>query len=187
MRLIGFRRICCALALAGSSVVAGGCGGAGQTTSGQTATDMAVATLPAVGMLCTDVRADDWKLPLTKPTASGALKVTLLSSQADVPVIGDSKTTWTIAVADATTGAPVTGAAVSVLPWMPDHGHGTSVKAVVTESASTPGQYALEPLYFFMAGYWTVTITVNGGSAGTAADGGAADSVLFSLCLTDAT
>lgn len=170
-----------ALALAGSSV--SGCGGSGQTKSSQTAVDMAAATQPIVGMLCTDARADDWKLPLTKPTASGALKVTLLASQADIPVIGDSMTKWTIAVADATTGAPVTGAPVSVLPWMPDHGHGTSVKAVVTEDAATPGQYALEPLYFFMAGYWTVTITINGGSA----DGGAADSVVFSLCLTDAT
>jgi YtkA-like len=183
MRLIGFMQI---VGLAGWSMAAGGCGGTGKTTSGQAAADLAVTTLPTVGMLCTDARADNWQLPLTKPTASGALKVTLLSSQAGVPVIGDSKTTWTLAVADATTGAPLTGAALGVLPWMPDHGHGTSVKAVVTESASTPGQYALEPLYFFMAGYWTVTITVHDAGV-AAADGGAADSVVFSLCLTDAT
>ena len=175
------------LAIVLSAVVAG-CGGSDKpTTSGQmTGADMSA---PLVGMLCTDARADNWQLPLTKPTTGGAYKVTLVSSHAGIPVIGDSTTTWTIAIADATTGAPVQGASIAVLPWMPDHGHGTSVRAVVTESASTPGQYALEPLYFFMAGYWQVTLTITSdGNATTGdADGGAADKVVFSLCLTDGT
>jgi hypothetical protein len=175
--------VCGAIALVGVALGASGCGGSGNKPPAAGA-DMAVA--PTVGLLCTDARADEWKLPLTKTTPSGAMKVTLLSSQASVPVIGDSKTTWTIAVQDAATGAPVVGAAVSVLPWMPDHGHGTSVKAVVTETAG--GQYAMEPLYFFMAGYWTVTVTIDaaGTSGAGGADGGAADSVVFSVCLTDA-
>ncbi len=177
------------LAIVLSAFVAG-CGGADKpSTSGQmTGADMSAP--PLVGMLCVDARADDWQLPLTKTTTGGAYKVTLVSSHAGIPVIGDSTTTWTIAIADATTGAPVQGATVAVLPWMPDHGHGTSVKAVVTESATTPGQYAMEPLYFFMAGYWqvTLTITADGGNATSgAADGGTADKVVFSLCLTDAT
>ena len=163
-----------------------GCGGAAKsgTSTPMTGPDMSA---PIVGMLCTDARADNWQLPIAKTSEGGAYKVTLMSSAAAIPVIGDSTTTWTIAVADATTGAAISGATITVLPWMPDHGHGTSVRAVVTENAGAPGQYALEPLYFFMAGYWTVTLTIDSASTAGDADGGASDKVVFSLCLTDAT
>ncbi|HWE28725.1 MAG TPA: FixH family protein [Polyangia bacterium] len=177
------------MALALSAVVGcvSGCGGADKSGTSTQMTGADMSTPPVVGMLCTDARADNWQLPIAKTSESGAYKVTLMSSAAAIPVIGDSTTTWTIAVADATTGAAVSGATISVLPWMPDHGHGTSVHAVVTEVAGAPGQYALEPLYFFMAGYWTVTLTIDSASTAGATDGGASDKVVFSLCLTDAT
>jgi hypothetical protein len=70
----------------------------------------------------------------------------------------------------------VSGATITVKPWMPDHGHGTSAQALVTPSATT-GQYVIDPLYLFMAGYWTVTLTITSGSV--------TDTVVFSLCLAD--
>jgi hypothetical protein len=146
-----------------------GCGGDKMSS---TAHDMAL-----VGKLCTpaDSRADAWKLPIDKMSAMGAFKVTLLSSVQHIPLIGDTSM-WTLQIADAS-GAMVSHAEVTVLPWMPDHHHGTTVKASATPMA-TAGQYSVTPLYLFMAGYWTVTFTI--------ATPTATDTVVFSLCLTDA-
>ena len=158
-----------ALAILGGLV---GCGGNGAgVTSGP---DM--ATAPLVGKLCTDARADAWTLPIHKTSEKGTFAVTLMASQAPVPVIGDNHTTWTVQVADPN-GAPLAGATLTATPYMPDHHHGTSVPAAVTPAA-TAGQYTIEPLYFFMAGYWQITIAITAGDV--------SDSVVFSLCLTDA-
>jgi hypothetical protein len=146
-----------------------GCGGDKAMTS---APDMAL-----VGKLCTpaDPRADAWKLPLAKASAMGSFNVTLLKSQENIPLIGDT-TTWTLQIADPS-GAMISNADVSVLPWMPDHHHGTSVKAAA-KAMATAGQYQVTPLYLFMAGYWTITFTITTPAA--------TDTVVFSLCLTDA-
>lgn len=63
-----------------------------------------------------------------------------------------------------------------VCPWMPAHHHGTTVLASVSPDA-TPGQYTVTPLYLFMAGYWTVTLTLTSGST--------TDTVAYSVCLSD--
>jgi hypothetical protein len=150
-----------------------GCGG-----SNNTAQDMTPGPPDfegAVGKLCTDARADAWTLPIMKTSANGSFKVTLLSSAASPPLIGDL-TEWTVQVADAS-GAMVDGATIAVKPWMPDHGHGTDAVAHVM-AAGMPGQYAITPLYLFMAGYWTVTLTITMGTV--------TDTVVYSLCLSDA-
>jgi len=152
-----------------------GCGGLGSKGG----PDMAPSPdlMPLAGMLCNDARADAWVLPIRKGSAKGVFDVTLLASQASPPIIGDL-TTWTLQVADAQ-GAMVQNAAIAAKPWMPDHGHGTSVNATVMP-AGAPGQYAITPLYLFMAGYWTVTFTISDGA-------GASDTVVYSVCLTDGT
>jgi hypothetical protein len=156
----------------GSFILAGlviGCGGDRITTS---AHDMAL-----VGKLCTpaDSRADAWKMPIAKMSEAGTFNVTMLKSEQNIPLIGDT-TKWTLQIADAT-GATISNAQVSVMPWMPDHHHGTTIKAAATPMA-TAGQYQIAPLYFFMAGYWQVTFTITTPTA--------TDKVVFSLCLTDA-
>jgi hypothetical protein len=59
---------------------------------------------------------------------------------------------------------------------MPDHGHGTDGIANVT-AASAPGQYTVDPLYLFMAGYWTITVNITNGAT--------TDQVVYSVCLSD--
>lgn len=63
-------------------------------------------------------------------------------------------------------GAPVSGLGLDVVPWMPAHGHGTSVNPTVTETA--PGTFVATPLYLFMPGSWELRMTVSGGLDDTA-------------------
>ena len=103
--------------------------GAAACGGGNGATPADMTPLPpdfagAVGKLCTDARADAWTLPIAKPSANGTFTVTLMSSAASPPLIGDL-TDWTVKVVDAS-GAAVDGATITVKPWMPDHGHGTT-------------------------------------------------------------
>src|SRR5262249_41805523 len=48
------------------------------------------------------------------------------------------------------TGAPVDGLDVSVMPWMPAHGHGTSIQPTTT--ARGGGVYVATPVVLYMAG-----------------------------------
>ncbi len=150
----------------------GACGGTNHVAADMTPAPPDLA--PLVGKLCSDARADNWVLPIAKPSVNGAFDVSLLTSAASPPVIGDL-TTWTLQISDAQ-GAMVDGATITVKPWMPDHGHGTDAVAHVTP-AGTPGQYSVTPLYLFMAGYWTVTFTITSGTV--------TDTVVYSVCLSD--
>jgi hypothetical protein len=60
------------------------------------------------------------------------------------------------------TGAPVKGLTVSVVPWMPAHGHGASVAPMVTEKDPDlfPGVYLATPLDFYMSGTWQLLTTI---------------------------
>ena len=63
-------------------------------------------------------------------------------------------------------GAPVTGIGLTVVPWMPAHGHGTSVNPTVMET--TPGTFVASPLYLFMPGSWELRMTTTGSVDDTA-------------------
>ncbi len=72
-----------------------------------------------------------------------------------------------LAITDAT-GAPVGGLQLTIVPFMPAHGHGASVDPTVTETA--PGIYVATPLDFFMAGHWELITAISGaGGDGAAA------------------
>jgi hypothetical protein len=62
---------------------------------------------------------------------------------------------------------------------MPDHGHGTSVKPVVTFDAGST-QYTVTPLYLFMPGVWEIQFDAYSGEAG---QGTPLDSVLLHFCV----
>ena len=64
--------------------------------------------------------------------------------------------TWTLAITD-TAKAPQKTETLTVLPYMPDHGHGTSIDASITNNGD--GTYTVTPLYFFMPGVWQTTFT----------------------------
>jgi len=148
-----------------------GCGGTTLTPADLASVDLAgPASRP-----CADPRADGWTLPVAKTSAHGSFSVSLVASTASPPVIGDT-TSWTLLVERAVTSAPITGATITAKPWMPDHGHGTSVRAVISEGA-VAGQYTVAPLYLFMAGLWQITFTIG--------DGTTTDEVVYSVCLAD--
>ncbi|HZS40261.1 MAG TPA: FixH family protein [Polyangia bacterium] len=154
-----------------------GCGGhgnqpSGPDLSGPLSTDMSIPG----GPLCSDPRADPYMPGLTKPSVNGDFNVTLVGSVPGPPSIGND--TWTLEIADKS-GAAMNGATITVKPWMPDHGHGTSVTASVTP-AGNDGTYTVTPLYLFMAGLWQVTFTIKSST-------GTSDTVVFSYCLAEAT
>jgi hypothetical protein len=135
--------------------------------------------VPIPSACANDPRADAYKAGMQKPSENGNLLVTLLESQPGPPAIGNNS--WTIAVQDAV--APDSGSAerndlsISAVPWMPDHGHGTSIVPTVTPKGSD-GQYTINPLYLFMAGLWQVTLHMS--ATGPAQ---VTDQVVFSFCL----
>ena len=57
-------------------------------------------------------------------------------------------------------GATMSGLGLEVVPWMPAHGHGTSVSPTIMETA--PGTFVATPLYLFMPGSWELRITTSG-------------------------
>ena len=63
-------------------------------------------------------------------------------------------------------GRPVDGLTLALLPWMPSHGHGTSVQPAITSSDA--GVFIVNPLYLFMAGQWELRMTFEGGVHDTA-------------------
>jgi hypothetical protein len=68
-----------------------------------------------------------------------------------------------LAIVD-TAGAPATGVSLSVLLWMPAHGHGTSVQPQISETA--PGVFVAEPLYLYMSGEWELLMSMATTGAG---------------------
>jgi len=63
-------------------------------------------------------------------------------------------------------GQPVEGLSLALVPWMPSHGHGTSVQPAI--STTGDGVFVANPLYLFMAGQWELRMTVDGGIHDTA-------------------
>ena len=106
----------------------------------------------------TDTRKDVYAAGMTKP--AGTMTVKLVQSDPGPPIKGTN--TLTVEVTDSS-GAPVDGAKITVTPFMPDHGHGSSVAPQV--AASGGGKYVVSDVYLVMAGLWRVTVSVQAGTA----------------------
>ena len=104
----------------------------------------------------------------TVASVSGHLSIGIWWSPAQ-PIVGYDATQ--LAISDAN-GSPVSGLALTIVPWMPAHGHGASVQPTVVEAA--PGIYVATPLDFFMAGEWELRTAIT-----NAADGGSADTAMI--------
>lgn len=76
----------------------------------------------------------------------------------DGPTLGDNEVF--VEVSDPE-GAPVSNAVVTVVGWMPAHGHGSPSPAEVTEVSK--GRYRAFPVICHMPGAWTVTVTAQAG------------------------
>ena len=128
-----------------------------------------------------DARAMLYQPGMSQTTSEGHLMVTLLSSLPGPPLKGNN--TWVVEVRDP--NGPIDGATLSATPFMPDHGHGSSIRVGV-EAAGAPGTYRLArprsprgrlardfpnglvptsygylaPVNLFMSGLWRVTVNV---------------------------
>ena len=92
---------------------------------------------------------------MTVASASGQLSIDVWWSPVQ-PTVGYDAAQ--LAITDGN-GAPVTGLALTIVPFMPAHGHGASVDPTVSESA--PGVYVATPLDFFMAGHWELMTAIS--------------------------
>jgi hypothetical protein len=119
----------------------------------------------------TEMRAVRKVAGLERTSTAGSFVAKLVTTDPDPPVKGNN--TWTIEIDDATT-APVDGLAMKATPFMPDHNHGTSVKALVSPAGT--GVYTITPLYLYMSGYWEVTVDITPAS-------GPMDRVMFPVCI----
>ncbi len=145
------------------------------TSSGSSGASGAVADAQASDATVTcqkDARVDTYVANLAKASTSGGLKVTLVASEPAPPSVGTNA--WTLRVTDGA-GAPMSNAPLSIASFMPDHGHGSSVKAVITPKGD--GSYSVTPVYLFMPGVWRVTFAL------PATDAAPAEEVQFFFCI----
>lgn len=110
----------------------------------------------------TVTNADTFVVGLPKDGAAGAFYFQLMSAMPSPPARGDN--TWVLqvnAMSNGVPGNPVSGASLTVVPFMPAHQHGAGIDVQVT-AMTDPGTYKLEPVNLWMPGVWDTTITVNG-------------------------
>ena len=113
-------------------------------------------------------RDEPFHLGLEKQGA--ATRVVFTDAEPAQPVRGLNA--WTIAVSELNE-APLVGAELSVRAWMPDHGHGSPQPVGIMEMGD--GEYLLDPVNLFMAGYWEITITAESEAV--------TDETMFPLCV----
>jgi hypothetical protein len=80
------------------------------------------------------------------------------------PAVGSAAAELTMI--DSSTGLPIPGLAVTVVPWMPAHGHGSPVQPGVLEKDT--GVFVADPIYLFMPGSWQLRTTIGGAVDDTA-------------------
>jgi len=105
-----------------------------------------------------DPRSETYAAGLEHTGSNELFTFVLESADPAPPAKGNND--WMVQILDADSN-PVTGATFTVTPFMPDHGHGTSVTPQTSEGT---GDYTISPLYLFMPGLWEVTIRVDSGS-----------------------
>jgi hypothetical protein len=92
----------------------------------------------------------------TADSTSGHLHIALRAAPA--PLVRGQNVGQLAITDDA--GQPVDGLSLALIPWMPSHGHGTSVQPEITPSEV--GVFIANPLYLFMAGEWELRMTFEG-------------------------
>lgn len=96
-------------------------------------------------------------LEVSAETDAGTkLTLAFLEGEPMPPIVGNNS--WLFRLeAD---GEPLMGAAsaITVTPFMPDHGHGTPTVVNVEEERA--GTYRFEPVHTRMAGYWEMRVDV---------------------------
>lgn len=119
-------------------------------------------------------RGDNYVMGLEHPGKNGLLDFKLMSAEPAPPARPDETWIFQINAMNAgVVGAPLTGATITVTPFMPDHQHGTAIRAQV-EAMPDAGQYKISSINLWMPGYWETTLTVSGSVS---------DSVVYKFCV----
>ena len=116
-----------------------------------------------------ETRADTFVQDIEK--TGETLVVRLVEGQPVPPEVGNN--TWSFEILDGV--APVTTATISVKPWMPDHGQGTTPLFLDATYSEESGHYLLDAMDLFMPGYWTFTFEIEHQSI--------REEVVFGFCL----
>jgi hypothetical protein len=119
-----------------------------------------------------DQRAETYTPGLVAKGESGVFSVSLLSISPAPTAKGDNS--WQLRVVDAD-GAPVDGLTIAIKPFMPDHGHGSSITPQITPQGAD-GRYDITRLNLFMPGLWQITLSMTAAS-------GAADKAVYTFCV----
>jgi hypothetical protein len=100
----------------------------------------------------------DLDLALSKPTEHGLYVAALAAGQTPVPV--GTLHTWTVKVTTPD-GQPVATRSITIDGGMPQHGHGLPTQPEVTTDLGD-GSHLIEGMKFNMAGWWTLTVSIDG-------------------------
>ncbi|MFO0591026.1 MAG: FixH family protein [Polyangiaceae bacterium] len=123
-------------ALVTALALAAGCGGESDSTGADSFPSAAFATVNGdAGKLVIEVR--------TAPTQPPGRGLTDVELRVATPA-----------------GAPVDGLELTALPWMPDMGHGASVKPSVAPDGD--GRYLVTNVEMFMPGRWELRLQTTG-------------------------
>lgn len=140
------------------------CTGADRSTESGPA-DSSPDTEPSI---CGDAAVDTWEAGMSRAGENGVYTFTLVAVDPAPPDKGDN--VWTLHIDG---DAPVEGATVTLTPFMPAHGHGTT-PADFSATDAGGGDYVSDPFDLFMGGVWETTVQATG-------DG--YDSVVFTFCI----
>lgn len=124
----------------------------------------------------TDTRAMPYRpgMQVASSASPPVFLLKLLESRPGPPVKGQN--TWTVEVDELATGTPLDELGLSVVPYMPDHMHGTLPVEVTPTGAGT---YTLAPVYLYMSGVWQVRFTITAPNVG----GGTTDTAVIPICI----
>ncbi|HEX6765884.1 MAG TPA: FixH family protein [Polyangiaceae bacterium] len=89
---------------------------------------------------------------------SGALNVTWQCTSGDGPARGRNRFELLVETTD--DGAPVDGLTLSMVPFMPAMGHGSSTVPTITSLGS--GKYGVDDVVLAMPGVWELRTTISG-------------------------
>gem|GEM_PF-1445321 len=116
-----------------------------------------------------ETRADLFSLGLEKSVDD--YRVVLKSAEPTTPEIGPN--TWDFELFRGSDA--VETATVSMRPWMPDHGHGTTPLFWDSSFLEQEQRYQVGPFNLIMPGFWTFTFLV--------VDGATEKEIVFGFCL----
>lgn len=130
---------------------------------GCASSEQATKAAGSAGAGSSSVTVDAGPLPAVM-SDSGHLRFEVRTGPDQPPTRGVS--TVSLQITDASTGEPADGLALTVVPWMPAMGHGTSVKPAI--DAMGDGAYEVSRVNMYMGGKWDLRIAISGAATDSA-------------------